>query len=128
MRQYRDELTAMGHLVTSRWIDEDWSFEPNFDGTGSEHKGLKDLEDIGMAFHVLFFTDVPSTTGGYHVEFGYALGRGRTLSIIGPFLNIFHKQAHYHFQDWEHFKRGYLHAPSKQGTEVQATSGTEEDA
>lgn len=126
MRQYRDELEAMGHIVTSRWIDEDLSPEGDFAGAAA--KGLKDIEDIGMAFHVLFFTDVPSTTGGMHVEFGYALARGRTLSIIGPLVNIFHKQANYHFQDWDHFKRRYLNAPANKGAKVQATTQMEDNA
>lgn len=128
MRQYRDELVAMGHLVTSRWIDEEWTAEANFSSDASDHKGLKDIQDINICFGALFFTDVPSTTGGMHVEFGYSLARGRTLIIVGPLRNIFHRQAHYHFSEWEHFKRGYLHAPSKQDTQVQATSGKKEDA
>lgn len=117
----------MGHIVRARWIDEPSTTDDEFSTVEAGHKGLRDFEDINMSHGVLLFTDVPSTSGGYHVEYGYGISRGRTMFIIGPLLNIFHKQANYHFPDWESFKRGYLHAPSRQSTKVQAATWTEED-
>ena len=39
------------------------------------------------------FTDISSSTGGFHVEFGYALGKGKSVDIIGPQLNVFYALA-----------------------------------
>lgn len=126
MRQYKRELEDLGHIVTSRWI-EDFPTEPNFGSEEAEHKGRKDFEDISLAWCLLLFTEVPSSTGGYNVELGYALAKGRTVIVIGPYTNIFQKQCNMRFETWEQFKGLYLNAPSKQSPQVQATSGKAED-
>jgi len=48
------------------------------------------LDDIKRADVVAVFTDAPSSTGGYHVEFGYALGLDKPIEVVGPPLNVFH--------------------------------------
>lgn len=89
-------LTAAGHKVTSRWI--------LFEGAGSvlgaeellqdvtigEIPGTECLEDIKQAEVVVILTDTPSSTGGYHVELGYALGLNKPIELVGPALNVFH--------------------------------------
>ena len=49
----------------------------------------RDLEDIRNAHVLLCFTDECSTTGGFHVEFGYALANGLRPIVVGPCSNIF---------------------------------------
>ena len=48
-----------------------------------------DLAGIDATDLVVVFTDVPSTTGGLHVEMGYALGRDKPLILVGPIVNVF---------------------------------------
>jgi hypothetical protein len=82
MRGVRDVLTALGHEVTSRWIDCHTgkyltSFTPkhlNNDPEYCARLGLHDLEDVDDADAVISFTDTAGGgKGGRHVEFGYAL-------------------------------------------------------
>jgi hypothetical protein len=105
MRERRAQLQAMGHRVTSRWIDETEPIGPASEA--AEHSGNKDLEDIDRAWQFLLFTESPSTTGGYHVEFGYALAQGKMLVVIGPYTNIFQRQAMYQFNTWNDFLKGW---------------------
>jgi hypothetical protein len=94
MREYRAALAAIGHEVTSHWIDVGGdgltaaALGPNPDA-GIPH-AERDLEDIRAADAVMVFTGQPSTTGGMHVELGYALGLGRRAILVGPRENVFH--------------------------------------
>mgnify|MGYP001616147807 CR=1 FL=1 len=50
-------------------------------------------EDIDKADAVLSFTHprgTMTTGGGRHVEFGYALAKGKKVALIGERENIFH--------------------------------------
>lgn len=52
-----------------------------------------DLSDIDSADVLIQFTEHPSTRGGAHTEFGYALARDiddMQLVVCGPVVNIFH--------------------------------------
>jgi hypothetical protein len=106
MRGVRDVLQALGHEVTSRWIDQepDGFNKTNFDkGAPEAHK---DLEDIRAADTLILFTEVPTSTGGYMVEFGYAMGLHNPLRliVIGPLRNIFMALPQVeHYPDWSRF-------------------------
>ncbi len=100
MRDYRDQIEAAGHKVTSRWIDlhpdvvGDFSesFKPDVLNTEPERcapLGQHDLDDIDRADMVLSFTGVGGK-GGRHVEFGYGLARGKRMLLVGPREHIFH--------------------------------------
>lgn len=109
MIMYRGQLEIVGMRVTSRWIDSpphDKSHTPG--SLENAHKGVSDLEDIDAADTLIAFTGIPSTTGGMHVEFGYALAKGKRLVIVGPYANIFHRQAHIRFETWESFRKAHL--------------------
>lgn len=99
MRGVRDVLQGVGHTVTSRWIDlhggdqlESAAAEQlNTDPDSVADFGLHDLEDIAAADVVVSFTSADGGgKGGRHVEFGYALGIGKHVVIVGPRENIFH--------------------------------------
>jgi hypothetical protein len=79
-------LRAQGTIVTSRWLDGRHDKVPPVDCAKD------DLEDIDAAHGLLSFTEdnVGYMSGGRHVEFGYALARGKWLWIVGPFENVFH--------------------------------------
>jgi hypothetical protein len=96
LREVVEPLHLAGHEVTSRWLSAD-SDTPvlNADDlaanlTAGVVPGTECLDDIKRADVVAVFTDAPSTTGGYHVELGYALGLGKPIQVVGPVLNVFH--------------------------------------
>lgn len=94
MRQARSFLHQAGHQVTSRWLDFPAQQSLNAPDLADDPEigvayASKDLEDIDAAECVLVFTEVASTTGGLHVELGYALGRGKRVLVCGPRVNVF---------------------------------------
>jgi hypothetical protein len=98
MQQYAIQLAAIGHEVTSRWIQRSHQMltEMSLD---NPHYGLEarfaqeDLEDLKKADCILCFSEAPRSTnsrGGRHVEFGAAMAWNMRLIIIGPRENVFH--------------------------------------
>lgn len=106
MQGVRDCLVAMGHEITSRWIDQggEGLTKDDIGRMGRLNAAVharEDLDDVGRADTIIIFTDEPSTTGGFHVEFGYALGRGNSIIVVGPILNIFQAlPGVVHFENW----------------------------
>lgn len=107
MREIAKYIEAMGHKVTSDWINQvggpvdDFNtepmirFQPYYDA---------DLTGINNCDNFVVFTDVPSTTGAYHVELGYAIARYKQIIIVGPRLNIFMThQTDLHYADKHYF-------------------------
>jgi len=99
MRGVRDVLQALGHEVTSRWIDQHGgnlleSFvaeKLNAQPDECAKYARVDLEDLEAADTVISFTSAGGGgKGGRHVEFGLALGLGKRLVIVGPRENVFH--------------------------------------
>jgi nucleoside 2-deoxyribosyltransferase len=89
MREIRDRLAKMGHRVTSTWID---IAQPKSPEEG-EVAARSDLYDVRAADAIVAFTDVPSSTGGTHVEFGIGLAAEKGMFVVGPRENIFHALA-----------------------------------
>lgn len=106
MRLYRKELEKRGHKVTSRWLDTDLMTKEQI-AIASEfvvgNHGETDLADIRIADALLMFTHWQSTTGGQHVEFGYALGLGKPIVLIGDYFNVFQPQCILHYVTWHQF-------------------------
>jgi hypothetical protein len=54
-----------------------------------------DLEDVRAADLCLGFTELPGALdrgrGGRHTELGIALGLGRSVAIVGPVEQVFHR-------------------------------------
>lgn len=89
MRRFRDEIEALGHTVTSTWID----VEPDEDATSWDHReraAIQCLEEVAAADILLIVTDDPHAgRGGRHVEMGYALALGKRIWRIGPRTHAF---------------------------------------
>jgi nucleoside 2-deoxyribosyltransferase len=89
-------LEQDGYIVTSTWHKELYS--PNIqlhEVTDDERKELavRDIAEIDAADALLLLTQPPTqptVRGGRHVEFGYALGKGKRVVCFGPAENIFH--------------------------------------
>ncbi len=98
MRELARQLNLQGHIVTSTWI---FQVEPGLDvdtirdnpSAAIDHAHA-DLWGINQSDLVAVFTDKPSTTGGLNVEFGYALGRGKTVVLVGKPQNVFQADVH----------------------------------
>lgn len=90
-RQHADQLRALGHTVTSSWIDtheDGQDFEAHAAGWSK-----RDFEDIEAADIMLSFTEPKGSTntrGGRHVELGYALAKEKLIVVIGRKETTFH--------------------------------------
>lgn len=107
MRGVRTQLRQMGHLVTSRWLDQDteMTFSPAailHAPPAAQSMARRDMADIEQAHMVINFTDGQPARGGRHVEFGYALALGKRLSIVGPREHVFHTLGRaIWYPDWD---------------------------
>jgi len=120
LRGYRDELEAMGHEVTARWIDlhagsTDYvsaealailekSFTPEQLSATPDlcsAYAIADWSDLDRADCVVSFTCGSGGKGGRHVEFGIAVASGKRVMVVGPRENVFHTLPEVeHFEDW----------------------------
>jgi len=85
-------LARHGLEVTGTWVFKRSLGEVDTFPT----EAARDLIQIQEADLVLTLTENPRarrpkyTTGGRHVECGYALGKGKPLVVVGPKENVFH--------------------------------------
>lgn len=76
------ELTSLGFEPTNTWQREN--------GESLLECAQRDLRGIDRADVMLVMADRPSTTGGYWVEIGYALGTGMPIIVVTPpYSNVF---------------------------------------
>jgi len=89
MQKWAKLLQDNGHICTSRWLDADPK-DPWGDGKVSAQTDLEDIDDSDALISFV----LPNSTyprGSRHVEFGYALAKGKIMINIGPGSeNIFH--------------------------------------
>jgi hypothetical protein len=87
LRPLRQQLEALGHIVTSRWLDAEGEDPDNLALCAGE-----DLVDVATADAVVNFTEPPrgNSRGARHCEFGVGLGLNKRLIIIGPLEHAFH--------------------------------------
>jgi len=112
LRGYRDELRALGHEVTSRWLDG-YDCTPGLspeDHTKERARFAQDdLDDLSLADVVVCFTESRQENpgrGGRHVEYGVALAWDKTIVVIGPRENVFHCLSHVtHYETWEAYQQ-----------------------
>ena len=96
------QLQDAGFVVTSRWLRVDFAMRPKADAIDLAHShwheykqfmermGRVDLEDLEKSDTLVVLADVPSATGGYHVELGYFLGSKKTnVVVVGNRPNVF---------------------------------------
>jgi hypothetical protein len=104
MRAARNVVEALGHEVTSRWIDGQVVMPDADSEKQCVEAALTALQDINECDTVVVFTDKPSTTGGLHVELGYAYAIRKKIVVIGPIRNVFMALPNImHFEDWNAF-------------------------
>lgn len=87
MEEIANKLRSYGYHVCSRWV---FGGE---DGLTREQISLVDIEDVDKCDVLISFTHPRGSMtsgGGRHVEFGYAMARGKELVIVGERENVFH--------------------------------------
>ena len=95
---YAEELVALGHEVTARWVygRPDASHPDLVTGhtdAYEEKVSVEDLKDVAGADCIICFSEVPratNTRGGRHVEFGMAVAWDKRIILVGPQENVFH--------------------------------------
>ena len=110
LNTHADELEAMGITVTSRWLrgGHEWvgSADEEIPLARLHRFAAEDLEDIDAADILVCFTESPRTgpsRGGRHVEFGYALAKGKPIICVEHRENVFYCLDDVLFvESWEH--------------------------
>jgi hypothetical protein len=99
-------IGAIGYACTSTWLDSIHGDAVSLLNSGKatleqvQAWARQDLADIDAADILLLLTQDPTTPmvrGGRMTELGYAMGKGKTIWIIGPRENIFTSLAD---KDW----------------------------
>ena len=96
LREYAAEARASYIGVISRWLEEDDDPNGTLDKVSTVQLmeyAKQDIDDIDKADILVFFAEDPLVgvpRGGRHVEFGYALGAGKPIVVIGKPENVFH--------------------------------------
>ena len=94
------ELSSHGFNITSRWLMMDFADRPSRSDSGEPWRkfalfeksmGVVDFQDVTEADTLIVLSDVESSSGGFHVEFGCFLGaRKDNIVVIGQRSNVFY--------------------------------------
>jgi nucleoside 2-deoxyribosyltransferase len=92
------KLRALGHEITSRWVlpNSDHVAPTGLSAQAADRErqrfATEDCQDVYDCDAVVSLMEEPrsNSRGGRHVEFGYGLGLGKTMYVIGPRETVFH--------------------------------------
>ncbi len=105
---YRKQIEALGHTVTSRWLNGEHVLPMGAlmqDEESVEELrrfAREDVSDVLDADLVISFTETgPTPRGGRHVEFGLAFAVGKRLWVVPGRENIFHWLPSVEAMTWE---------------------------
>lgn len=91
-RRLRTVVQSLGHIVTSRWLDE-----AQYTGMPTEQQekvraAVENLEDVQSADLLILRAEPDGSfvPGGKHVETGAALALGKPVIVLGRPENVFH--------------------------------------
>ena len=88
MQEWRRKLEIAGHTCTARWIDGN---EEGMTLAAAAQRDLDDIDAVDAVISKILPAGAMFTSGGRHVEFGYAVARNKILIVVGPDAeNIFH--------------------------------------
>jgi len=110
MRGYRAQLERVGHVVTSRWLDQHDDEDQAAHSAPLAVFAKVDCDDVAAADCVISFTEEPRgghSRGGRHVEHGMALAWNKRVIVIGHRENVFHSLPEVEF--FETWRDAYLH-------------------
>lgn len=104
LRPFRDALWAMGHVITSSWLDETEQPAGLPRDAFMRKLGIKDVGEIMEADLLINDLENPSTSGGRDVEYGIGVARHQKCQLwtVGaPPRSPFHFLADRNFETWE---------------------------
>jgi nucleoside 2-deoxyribosyltransferase len=96
IREYAKRFENAGHQVSATWFDEPHDGQVTMAEVCVnllQTYAQRDFDEIKQANAIVFYSETDQTMnkrGGRHVEFGYALGLGKRIIVVGPKENIFH--------------------------------------
>lgn len=112
MQGCRTIIEALGHMVTSRWINGDHDYKGEASPAAERLRfAQEDWDDLIAADCVVSFTEEPGKAGGRnrggrHVEFGAGLALGKRMVVVGYRENVFHELPTVEFHEtWGGFVR-----------------------
>lgn len=92
------KINQAGHAVTSRWLIPGLHEVGKSLNADCQRNDLDDIDRADALVHLTATRENGYTSGGNHVEFGYALAKGKVLFVIGPKESVFHDNPRvYHF-------------------------------
>lgn len=87
---YREQLSALGHEVTSHWLNGEHQAADDDPGEQAYEFAAEDINDILDSDVIVSFTEEPRTAGasrgGRHVEHGFVLGMNEALRLAQRYL------------------------------------------
>lgn len=87
-RRVREQLKAMGHEVTSRWLDSNSTAVPTDPAVGKVEARM-DIDDINKSDCFFLITDDKLKGTGHHVETGLAYAWRLRMIQAGPLTSVF---------------------------------------
>ena len=133
LRAYADQLRALGHEVTSSWLEEPPAGVTD-DGvtiTGPEEAlaaiGDRDLHDIERCELFVAFSEPPGawSRGTRHAELGAALAWGKRVWLVGEREHLFHWHRRVKVvPTWEAFKALMTETPRQRAARVRGAGWT----
>lgn len=77
-----------GHVITSRWLDEDFSKSGQYTEFDKAGIASVDVSDVMRSDALVLLPSPRRVTGGKFVEAGVAIGQGKNVYVLGHRENI----------------------------------------
>lgn len=87
-KRAREVLAKKGFISTATWIDSHLQ-EEHLSNEDRWKEARQDLLDIHRAGGFVLLNG-PSTSGGLHIELGFAIAKGKRIWLVGQPSTIFH--------------------------------------
>ena len=103
LREESHKLFALGHQITSTWLNEVQQPTHLTHDEWFQKLAVKDLCEVASADCIILDLDGDSTSGGRYTELGYALGRYNMLVIVvgASRYGVFNTLANKQFCNWD---------------------------
>lgn len=99
-KQFATVLRALGYVVTSTWLNANGGDPLSNESLCLEYSNA-DIKDMDEANAIIYFSD--NNSYGKNIEFGYSLGTGLPIILIGSVRSVFHYKANMRFESKEKF-------------------------
>lgn len=103
LREESHKLFALGHHITSTWLNETQQPKYLTENQWFTKLAVKDLAEVAAADCIIMDTDGTSTSGGRYVEWGFAIGRFSLLKLLvgSNQYGVFQRLADASFLNWD---------------------------